>query len=86
MNLCNTQNRQAILANITHSLKISLAIHQICSTLSDPAAVNSGSQESNFKSSKYTYAGVVFRPKPELNRWRPSCCGNHGPRLLAPPT
>lgn len=44
MNLWNTQNRQAILAIITNSPKISLAIHQICSTLSDLAAVNSGSK------------------------------------------
>lgn len=85
MNLWNTQNRQSMLANISHSLKISLAIHQICST------VGSGSskqrlEESNFKYSKYTYTGVVFHPKLERNRWRSSCCGNHGLRLLAPPT
>lgn len=44
MNLWNTQNRQSMLANIIHSLKISLAIHQLCSTPSDLAAVNSGSK------------------------------------------
>lgn len=42
MNLWNTQNRQSMLANITHSLKIFLAIHQIRSTLSDLATVNGG--------------------------------------------
>lgn len=36
------QNRHSMSAKMAHSLKISMAIHQICSTLSDLAAAHSG--------------------------------------------